>query len=99
MLEGEGGKPLAAQTGGNLHRVLHQTLRQAVRWQIIESNPAAAAEPTGSAQRGFPAPGRAEHALALEAQFHSFRMLLNPTTPSYPTEQSSGLVTMSLAPL
>src|SRR5712692_2264136 len=36
---------LSAKTVANLHRVLRQAFGQAVRWQLISSNPAAAAEP------------------------------------------------------
>ena len=36
---------LSAKTVGNLHRVLRQALLQAVRWQLILTNPADAAQP------------------------------------------------------
>src|SRR5947208_2373621 len=36
---------LSAKTVGNLHRVLRQAFHQAVRWQLIASNPAEAAQP------------------------------------------------------
>jgi integrase len=40
-----GGRAISAKTVGNLHRVLRHALHQAVRWQMIGANPAAAAEP------------------------------------------------------
>src|SRR5712691_8551285 len=36
---------LSAKTVGNLHRVLRQAFQQAMRWQLIPSNPADAAQP------------------------------------------------------
>src|SRR5712691_5674094 len=39
------GRVISAKTVGNLHRVLRSALAQALRWQMIGTNPAAAAEP------------------------------------------------------
>ncbi len=52
-LRGEGG--LSPQTVLHLHRVLSEALRQAVRWQLLPANPAAAVSP--------PRPRRAEIAI------------------------------------
>jgi integrase len=41
----DGGGGLSAQTVLHLHRVLHGALAQAVRWQLITINPAAAVQP------------------------------------------------------
>jgi integrase len=41
----EGRRPLAAGTVLNLHLVLTQALGQAVRWQLLATNPAAGAQP------------------------------------------------------
>lgn len=41
----DGGKSLAGGTVLNLHLVLTQALSQAVRWQLLASNPAAGAQP------------------------------------------------------
>lgn len=42
-IDGKGG--LSAQTVVHHHRVLHEALRQAVRWQLLASNPAEAVDP------------------------------------------------------
>jgi integrase len=41
--DGQGG--LSARTVGHMHRVLHEALQQAVRWQLLARNPAAAVRP------------------------------------------------------
>jgi integrase len=44
---GAAGTPLAAKTVRNLHGVLHRALKDAVKWRLIASNPADAAEQPG----------------------------------------------------
>jgi integrase len=41
--DGQGG--LSARTVGHMHRVLHEALQQAVRWQLLARNPAAVVRP------------------------------------------------------
>jgi integrase len=41
----EGGAGLAPRTVGHVHRLLHGIFRQAVKWDMITTNPATAAEP------------------------------------------------------
>jgi hypothetical protein len=51
------GKPggLHPRTVGHVHRALHRMLKQAVRWQLIATNPAADLElPTQTAIRAYP---------------------------------------------
>jgi integrase len=42
---GTRGRTLSPKTVGNLHRVLREALGQAVRWRLIDVNPAASVEP------------------------------------------------------
>ena len=48
-LDGSGG--LSAQTVVHHHRVLHEALKQGVRWQVLRSNPAEAVDPPKADKR------------------------------------------------
>ena len=63
-IDGKGG--LSPQTVLHAHRVLHEALRQAVRWRLISRNPVEAVEPPKPTRREMCALGDAEIAQLLE---------------------------------